>query len=187
MGAWTGLLLLGLSGPARADDIADRPQVCVAQWARPTERCAWSEPLVVRASGRNAETARKNAVARLRLALGDLVRAAGLDAEGTMAEVHLVELAECARVPDSDIQVACIASPALAVEALCFAELPPSDCWALSPSSWQGLGWQAAEDARYGVCKQALVQAAERVSSEAELLRCRARCPAEVVVRCSAP
>lgn len=185
----TGATLTGatLSGAARAEDPGDRPHVCVAQWARPTDRCAWTEPLVVRASGRNDETARKNAVARLRLALGDMVRAAGLDAQGTMAEVHLVELEGCARVPETDIQVACISSPSLAAQALCYADLPASPCWSVTPSTWVGLGWQVAEDARHGVCQEAATQSVARVSSEAELLRCRARCQSEVLVRCISP
>jgi hypothetical protein len=183
MWGWLGLACLA-SPTARADDPADRPQVCVAQWARPTDRCAWREPLVVRASGRNEETARKNAVARLRLVFTDLVRAASLDAEGTMAAVQVVELEPCPRVPESDLQIACIASPNLAVEGLCQAELPASDCWSVSAGTWQGLGWQAAEEARHGLCQQALDQAAERVATEAELLRCRASCQAQVLVRC---
>lgn len=190
MGAATLACALVLVRPAVAaeEDEANRqPHVCVAQWAHPTRTCAWSEPLVVKASGKTEETARKNAVARLRISLTALTRAALLDAQGTLAELHVTDLVACARVPEDEIMVACMASPNLARDGICYADLPPDPCWTVSPTAWEGLGWQVAEEARHQVCEDVSAQADTRAGGEAERLRCRARCLSKVTVRCIGP
>lgn len=173
-----GLLLAHLVEVAAADSTGRVPQVCVAQWSRPSSTCALSEPVVVRAVGRSPAQARKLALLRLRLTLGSLAQAARMEVAGTLAEVALGDLHGCPLVAEPEVRMDCMASSSYLSTGICFAELPSDPCFGRSTLSAVGPLWKAAEQVRAEAC------GAVGGTGDARGLRCQAACQSQITIRC---
>ncbi|NOY26519.1 MAG: hypothetical protein GXP62_11655 [Oligoflexia bacterium] len=182
------LVFLLSSGPTlgapAADDRVRGPHVCVAQWVRPIPTCQWDDPVVVKASGRSRASAERGAVSRLRAVLSRLSQAAELDAAATSFPGLQRDFTGCPGVDPEAVMVQCLSKPALVAISLCVAELPADPCWSPTTLPFEGVGWRAAEQARTDTCTEIDQQIDAGPLSQADRLRCQARCLSSVLVRC---
>lgn len=158
--------------------------MCVAQWVRPLPTCQWDEPVVVKASGRSKASAQRSAISRVRAVLSALGLAAEVDAGATSNLGLQRDFTGCAGVDRDALLIQCIPNPALLATNLCVAELPADPCWKATTLPFEGVGWRASEQARTEPCDEIDQQIDASLLTEADRLRCQARCLSSVLVRC---
>ena len=158
---------------------------CEAIFQGPVDDCAIPGTWTTTGTGLSERRARANAVERLTQVVEAQAQMRLVRAEGTSAGVRASHMrATCGPTAQKQAKVYCYAEPRLTTDAMCFASLEDSRCWANGPVRVEGRMWRGMEQAREELCRQMDLNLAAKGSPDQERLTCRVKCLQDSQVSC---